>query len=169
MKRFLLTILISLTAFSAFAQEQEASVNERYFEAKIREFVYQLRLSDEQKAQFVPLYKRYNDEMRTTLGEPEKPAAPPATAEEAAAWEKKRIKNQQAALDIRLKYVDEFAAVLDPHQLLRLFHIEGQILQKQMDRKGGHGPGQGPGHGKGKPGHGPGQGKGPGKPDSRNQ
>ena len=162
MKRFLLSILISLTAFSAFAQEPEASVNERYFEAKIREFVYQLRLTDEQKAQFVPLYKRYNDEMRASLGEPERPTAPPATAEEAAAWEKKRIKNQQTALEIRLKYVDEFAAVLDPNQLLRLFHIEGQILQKQMNRKGEHGHG---------PGHHPGQGKGPGhgKPGPKNQ
>ncbi|MCR4566277.1 MAG: Spy/CpxP family protein refolding chaperone [Bacteroidales bacterium] len=167
MKRFLLTILISLTAFSAFAQEPEASVNERYFEAKIREFVYQLRLTDEQKAQFVPLYKRYNDEMRASLGEPERPDAPPATAEDAAAWEKKRIKNQQAALDIRLKYVDEFAAVLEPNQLLRLFRIEGQILQKQMNRKGkyGHGPCQGPGQGKG-PGH---NGKAPGKPSTNNQ
>lgn len=167
MKRLFIAILISLTAFSAFAQESDASVNERYFEAKIREFVYQLRLTDEQKAQFVPLYKRYNDEMRASLGEPERPAATPATAEEAAAWEKKRIKNQQAALEIRLKYVDEFAAVLEPNQLLRLFHIEGQILQKQMNRKGkhGHGPCQGPGQGKG-PGH---NGKAPGKPGPKNQ
>ena len=156
MKRFLLTILISLTAFSAFAQEPEASVNERYFEAKIREFVYQLRLTDEQKAQFVPLYKRYSDEMRATLGEPERPAAPPATAEEAAAWEKKRIKNQQAALEIRLKYVDEFATVLEPNQLHRLYQVESQILQKQMNRKGEHG--HGPGH----------NGKAPGKPGPRN-
>ena len=166
MKRFLLTILISLTAFSSFAQEPEASVNERYFEAKIREFVYQLRLTDEQKAQFVPLYKRYNDEMRATLGEPERPAAPPATAEEAAAWEKKRIKNQQAALEIRLKYVDEFSTVLEPNQLHRLYQVESQILQKQMNRKGEHG--HGPGQGKGKPGHHPGQGKVPGNPGSKN-
>ena len=148
MKRLFLSILISLSALTAFGQGQDASVNQRYFDAKIREFVYRLHLTDQQKEQFIPIYKRYNDEMRATVGEREKRTTPPATAEEAAALEKTRIERQQAAQAIRMKYVDEFATVLDPDQLSRLYQVESQIQRKLMSRKNGHGSGQGRGHGR---------------------
>ena len=123
-------------------------MNQRYFDAKIREFVYRLHLTDQQKEQFIPIYKRYIDEMRATVGEREKRTTPPATAEEAAALEKTRIERQQAAQAIRMKYVDEFATVLDPDQLSRLYQVESQIQRKLMSRKNGHGSGKGHGHGK---------------------
>ena len=139
MKRLFLSILISLSALTAFGQGQDASVNQRYFDAKIREFVYRLHLTDQQKEQFIPIYKRYNDEMRAAVGEREKRTTPPATAEEAATLEKTRIGRQQAAQAIRMKYVDEFATVLDPDQLSRLYQVESQIRRKLMSRKNGHG------------------------------
>lgn len=148
MKRLFLSILVAMMAFTAFCQEQEESVKQRFFDAKIREFVYRLELTDQQKEQFIPIYKRYNDEMKATVvGNREKRPTPPATAEEAAALEKSRIERQQAAQAIRMKYVDEFATVLNPGQLSRLFEVESQIQRKLMNRKSGHGPGQGRGHG----------------------
>lgn len=148
MKRLFLSILISLSALTAFGQGQEDSVNQRYFDAKIREFVYRLNLSDQQKEQFIPIYKRYNDEMRAAVGERENRTTPPATAEEAAALEKTRIERQQAAQAIRINYVDEFATVLDPDQLSRLYQVESQIQRKLMSRKNGHSSGQGRRHGR---------------------
>ena len=142
---FISALLVSLTAFG---QGQEDSVNQRYFDAKIREFVYRLNLSDQQKEQFIPIYKRYNDEMRAAVGERENRTTPPATAEEAAALEKTRIERQQAAQAIRMNYVDEFATVLDPDQLSRLYQVESQIQRKLMSRKNGHGSGQGRRHGR---------------------
>ena len=147
MKRFFLSILIFLSALTAFGQGQEASVSQRYFDAKIREFVYRLHLSEEQRTQFIPIYKSYNDEMRAAVGEREKRTTPPATAKEAAALEKARIERQQAAQAVRMKYVDIFATVLNPDQLNRLYQEESQIQRKLMRRKNGHGPGQGRGHG----------------------
>ena len=67
---------------------------------------------------------------------------------------KDRIASQQAAQAIRLKYVDEFAAVLAPEQLCRLYDVEGQIQHKLKARKNEGKPGQGPMPG-GRPGKGP--------------
>ena len=144
MKKILLSFLIGLSALTAFGQSQGGDVNQRYFDAKIREFVYRLNLTDQQRDAFIPIYKRYNDEMRAAVGEREKPDERPATAEEAAALAKARIERQQLAQSIRMKYVDEFAAVLDPDQLSRLYEVESQIQRKLMSRKNGNRPG--PGH-----------------------
>lgn len=147
MKHLFISIFVFLSALTAFGQGQEAAVNQRYFDAKIREFVYRLHLNDQQKEQFIPIYKRYNDEMRAAVGEHKKHSKPSATAEEAAALEKARIERQQAAQAIRMKYVDEFATVLQPDQLSRLYQVESQIQHKLMSRKSGRGSGHGRGHG----------------------
>ena len=160
MKRLLITLLAGLLGTFAFAQgpEQDAEMSQKFFEAKIREFVYRLELTDEQKAQFVPIYERYDEEVRAINEGKPGHMGKPATSEEAAAIVKARIENQKAKQDVRLKYVDEFAAVLDPGQLVRLYKVEGNIQQKLMNRNQGKGPGNGPGKG---------QGRGPGKHGQR--
>ena len=176
MKRFLIIpLLLIAAAFSGQAQENGDGVNEKFFEAKIREFVYQLELTDAQKAAFVPVYKKYDEEMKATMGKIERPGKKAETSEDAAARVKAQIERQQKAQSVRLKYVDEFATVLEPRQLMWLFRVETDIQNKLKARQGhpngqpGHfqgGPGQ-PGKGgqfQGKPGKGdwqghPGQGK----------
>ena len=140
MKRLLLAVLITLSALSAFGQAKDESVNQRFFDARIREFVYRLNLTDQQKEQFIPIYKRYNDEMRAAVGDRVKKQNRPETSEEAAAIAKTRIERQQKAQAVRLKYVDEFAKVLDPSQLSSLYDVESQIQKKLMDRKQGRRP-----------------------------
>ena len=129
-------------------------MSQRFFDAKIREFVYRLDIKDSQKADFVAVYQRYNDEVRATMGKKERPDKKPETAEAAAAAVKSRLENQNKAQDIRIKYVDEFAKVLTPEQLLRFYEVEAQIQHKLMDRKNGpkdgdrgpKGNGRTPGH-----------------------
>lgn len=135
MKKLILTLFIGLSAVTAFGQNQDEEVNQRFFEAKIREFVYRLQFTDEQRDAFIPIYKRYSDEMRAAMGEWKKPEGRPETSEEAAARAKARIERQQMAQSIRLKYIDEFAAVLAPEQVSRLYEVEGQINRKLMERK----------------------------------
>jgi len=135
MKRSLTTLLILFLSLASFAQETGENVSQRYFDAKIREFVYRLELSDRQKEQFIPIYKKYNEEMRESVGERPRRDVRPATAEEAAALEKARIERQQTAQSIRLKYVDTFATVLTPDQLGRLYQVESDIQKKLMGRK----------------------------------
>lgn len=143
MKRILISLLIGLSALTAFGQEKSEAVNKRYYDAKIREFVYHLNLTDQQKDAFIPIYKRYNEEMRVVVGERKKPESRPETSEEAAAVAKARIERQQQAQSVRMKYVDEFATVLNPDQLNRLYEVEGQIQQKLMNRRDGNHRGEG--------------------------
>ena len=139
MKRLLITLLITLLAFTAFGQDKAGGISERYLEAKIREIVFRLHLTDQQKDSFVPIYRRYSEEMRTVVGEPrERRREKQATTEDAVAATKARIERQQAAQAVRLKYVDEFATVLEPDQMNRLYETENQIQQKLLRRKNGH-------------------------------
>ena len=164
MKRyFLIPILMIASAFSLGAQDKNPeNIKEKFFDAKIREFVYQLELTDAQKADFVPLYKRYDDEVSAAIVKPQHSKdKKEMTSEDAATIVKARLANQQKTLTIREKYVDEFAKVLEPRQLMRLFNVENQIQNKLKSRQGhpgqGHGgpmPG-GPGPGQGGPGKGP--------------
>ena len=150
MKRLLISLLIGLSALTAFGQEKSEAVNQRYFEAKIRELVYHLNLTDQQKEAFIPIYRRYNDEMRAVVGERKKPESRPGTSEEAAAVTKARIDRQQQAQSIRMKYVDAFATVLKPDQLSRLYEVEGQIQRKLMNRKDGNRRGESRGSNEGR-------------------
>lgn len=161
MKRyFILPLLLLAAAFSGQAQEKGEGVNEKFFEAKIREFVYQLELTDAQKTAFVPVYKKYDEAMKAAVGKHERQGKP-ETKEAAAAIVKARIERQQKAQAVRLDYVDAFAEVLEPWQLLKLFKVESQIQGKLNTRQGGpngkFGPGR-PGQG-GRPGGNPGQGR----------
>ena len=93
MKRIIISLLIGLSALTAFGQEKSEAVNQRYFEAKIREFVHHLSLTDQQKEAFIPIYQRYNEEMRAVVGERKKPESRPGTSEEAAAVWKLRLED----------------------------------------------------------------------------
>ena len=162
MKRILIPILMMLAAATAFAQENKPEdLQQKFFDAKIREFVYQLELTDAQKAAFIPIYKRYDDELMAARGERQKPQ-PAQTSAEAAENLKANLRNQQKTIDIRLKYVDEFATVLEPMQLRRIFKVEQEMQHKLTNRQGQGGPGKG-GFGPGKGGFGPGKG-GPHQP-----
>ncbi|MGN0188519.1 MAG: Spy/CpxP family protein refolding chaperone [Candidatus Cryptobacteroides sp.] len=152
MKKIFLTILLCFSALAAFCQEKAEEVNQKYFDAKIREFVYRLELTDSQRDAFIPIYKQYSGEMRAAVGARQKDKERPATSEEAAARTKEHIERQQRAQAVRLKYVDEFAAVLKPGQLSRLYDVEDQIQRKLMNEKNKR---------KGKPGM-------PGMPGARN-
>ena len=157
MKRYLIPLFMLLASFSAFAQEQDADVKEKFKEARIREFVYRLELTDQQKEAFVPIYEQYSEEMREAMGRPgkkghgdkEKAEKKEMTSEAAAQILKERIARQQKAQEIRLKYIDEFATVLEPRQLMHLYETEDQIQRQLMNRKGGK---MEPGHERSAPG-----------------
>ncbi|MBR4735759.1 MAG: Spy/CpxP family protein refolding chaperone [Bacteroidales bacterium] len=135
MKKIFVTLLVGLSAISVFGQEKAEDMSQRFFDAKIREFVYRLDIKDEQKADFVAVYQRYSEDMRATMGNREKPAQKPSTAADAATVVKERLAAQNKAQEVRVKYVDEFAAVLTPEQLLRFYDVETQIQHQLMDRK----------------------------------
>lgn len=64
MKKSLILIAMLLVAFSAAAQDKkDQDPKERFFKAKVKEMVYHLDITDEQKPEFVKVYRAYTDEV----------------------------------------------------------------------------------------------------------
>ena len=133
MRQYIITLLLMQFTASASAQNTQ-KLNERYFQAKVRELTMRLDMSDSQKEKFVPIYRRYSEEMRATVGEYKKPAKP-LTNEERLALTKRKMERQQQAQSIRMKYVDEFATILSADQVSRFFEVENEIQRKLMQRR----------------------------------
>ncbi|MBR5102867.1 MAG: cell envelope integrity protein TolA, partial [Muribaculaceae bacterium] len=134
MKKILINILLVLVAITAMGQTHKAdTLNQRVFDAKVREMVYRLNISDEQKPKFIEIYRRYSTDMIAAWGEHKRPSRP-TTTEEAVDLQKRRLERQQRAQNIRMRYVDEFATVLNATQLNRFYDVENKIQQKLKER-----------------------------------
>ena len=176
-----------LVSFTMAAQNKgnREEMKEKFFQAKVKEMVYRLDITDEQKPEFVKVYKAYTEDMREAFGEGmpnrpmppkggmkkgEKPQANPAeakperkqlTMEEVVKIEKDKVARQQRVQAVKLQYIDEFAKVLDAKQLSRFFAVEAQMQNKLRAKQQGahHGKGMRPGNGQRpqgpRPGNGP--------------
>lgn len=155
MKKMILSALLFATVLSAAAQnEKNDSIYEKFLNAKVRELTYRLEITDEQKANFVNVYRKYNDEMRAAWGARHKKAPKAELAEkkdkskqlssaDVANAKRKQMERQQKAQNVQMKYLDEFAKVLDAKQLNKFYETEAKIQKKLMERRN---------HPKGKPG-----------------
>lgn len=135
MKQMMTILLMGLMVTTAAAQKQKGNeFNQKLFDAKVSELVYRLDMTDEQKAKFIPVYRRYNEEMRAAWGERKKPQKP-ITDEERLTLTKQKMERQQRVQAVRMKYVDEFSTVLTASQVSRFYDVESRIQKKLMDRK----------------------------------
>lgn len=144
MKQMIFSALLLFVSVSVFAQNaKNDSIQEKFFNAKVRELTYRLDITDTQKPKFVAAYRRYNDEMRAVWAERKgvKPVAgkkvqeKPWTSTDVANAQKRRMERQQKAQSVQMKYLDEFAKVLDAKQMSRFYEVEAKIQKKLMDRK----------------------------------
>ncbi len=132
MRQFIITILVMLTV-TASAQDS-VKINERYFQAKVSELALRLEMTDSQKSRFVPIYRRYSEEMRAVVVIKQRPSKP-LTDEERLELTKRKMQHQQQAQTIRLRYVDEFSTVLSAGQVSRFYEVESEIQKKLMQRR----------------------------------
>ena len=145
MRQVLITMLLFVAAMTVGAQnDKAAAINEKFFQAKVSEVAQRLEMTDEQRAKFEPVYRRYNNEMRALWGrQPKRHRSEdgqrePLTDEQKLQLTKHRMERQQQAQAIRLKYIDEFATVLTAQQVSRFYEVEGQIQKKLMNRRRHH-------------------------------
>lgn len=124
-------MLIGLT--SAAADSNNSSLNERLYNAKVRELVYRLHITADQQKKFVPIYRSYCEEMSALWAERKRPIKP-STSSDAAAIAKRKMEMQQRAQGIRMKYIDKLATVLNAEQVDRFFEVES-IIQKKLKEK----------------------------------
>lgn len=136
MKKMIIIFLLMPLALVAVSQESDnkTTLNERYYQAKVRELVYRLNITSQQQKKFEPIYRRYCEEM-TALWASRKQPIPPTSSSTAAAIEKRKMEMQQRAQGIRMKYIDEFATVLNAHQIEKFYEVESAIQQKLKERK----------------------------------
>lgn len=143
MKQMIISALLLFASVSVFAQNaKNDSIHEKFFNAKVRELTYRLDITDAQKSKFVAAYRRYNDEMRAVWApkgvKPEagkKVPEKPRTSADVANAQKRRMERQQQAQNVQMKYLDEFAKVLDAKQMSNFYEVEAKIQKKLMDRK----------------------------------
>lgn len=134
MRKTIIIALISILGLAATAQDNNGSLNERLFKAKLNELVYRLHISTEQQKKFEPIYRNYCNEMSALWTERKQPIQP-NTSSKAAAIEKRKMEMQQRAQGIRMKYIDKFATVLNPNQVERFYEVESLIQKKLKERK----------------------------------
>ena len=145
-----------LVAFTAYAQDKkDQDPKEKFFQARVKEMVYRLNITDEQKPEFVKIYRAYSEAMREAMGtmpkrdgmkkgerpkadaSQAKPERKKITKEEAVKMEKAKVERQMKAQEVKLQYIDEFAKVLE------------KLHSRQQGRpgmKGGRPNGQRPGN-----------------------
>lgn len=132
MRQFIITILVMLTV-TASAQDS-VKINERYFQAKVSELALRLEMTDSQKSRFIPIYRRYSEEMRAVVVIKQRPSKP-LTDKERLELTKRKMRRQQQAQTIRMRYVDEFSTVLSAGQVSRFYEVESEIQKKLMQRR----------------------------------
>ncbi len=125
-------VLISLTTLAG--EDKSSSLNERFYQAKLREMVYRLHITSEQQKKFEPMYRAYCEEMTALWNDRKKPIKP-NTSTDAAVMAKRKMEMQQRAQSIRIKYIDKFATVLNANQIERFYDVESAIQQKLRERK----------------------------------
>ena len=136
MKKIVFILLLAMVGLQATAQGQgnNSSLNERFYQAKLKEIVYRLHITDQQKKKFEPMYRSYCEEMRALWNERSRPIKP-STSTDAAEMAKRKMEMQQRAQGIRMKYIDKFATVLNVRQVDRFFEVESAIQQKLKERR----------------------------------
>ena len=80
---------------------------------------------------------QYNKDMIAALGTDKqaKNAKGAKTSEEVAVKLKQEMARQQRAQEIRMNYTDQFAKVLSPNQLQKLYKVENGIQKRLRERK----------------------------------
>lgn len=129
--RIIVIMVLGLIGLNAVAS---GTLNERFYQAKLRELVYRLHITADQQKRFEPLYRDYCEEMTALWAERKRPIRP-STSTDAAAMAKRKMEMQQRAQGIRMKYIDKFATVLNANQIDRFFDVESAIQKKLKERR----------------------------------
>ncbi|RYE23604.1 MAG: hypothetical protein EOP51_09980 [Sphingobacteriales bacterium] len=136
-------ILLQCAAIHAIAQEQPGRIRALKMDYVIRE----TKLSAEQVTKFKPLYTRYEDELkgiRKGFKQKYQEQNPAASPDMARRYVIDNLEYQQAELDLKKKYKDEFLKVLSAQQLAELYRAEQDfkkmLIQELNDRKNAPSP-----------------------------
>lgn len=119
-KILLITTIFMSSLFTATAQDdQAANDNNRQEKIKALYVAYitqQLSLTEAEAQKFWPLHAQFETDIKTV-----KPDLP-------------ELEKQQAVLNIKKKYQDNFNRILGPKRCERFFKMDGEFKRKLLDK-----------------------------------
>ena len=114
----------SIEARGGLDQEQR----DKLFTAKMKMMQEKLDLTDKQTEQLIPIYHDYLDELETIFKSRKyRRRFNPATTQEACNAITERLDINSRVIDLQKKYIVEFAKILKPDQLMKIYRVEAQI------------------------------------------
>lgn len=135
MKYYLIFLITLLMSFPMSAQNPDkADAQCRFFEAKTTEMCKRLRLTDEQKARFIPIYKAYDQDMRKAWVK----YCVKKDSKDDVQRTKMRLMRQKKLQEIRLSYIDKFGKVLTDKQVEKFYKVESDIQRQAKHRREVH-------------------------------
>ena len=139
-KNFIISAIILLAAgITAFAQPQgqknkkQMPSPEQRMEAIASHMAEKLLLSDDQSAQFIPVYKEYTAELQAINMQHKKHKMHDGsrrTDSQIDADIRDNFKKSQEILDLRVAYYDKFVKILNPRLVNEMYKIEKEQAQK---------------------------------------
>lgn len=118
MKKYLLILtILSGSVFMAFAQENQSENKQRDIEALYVAYVTkQLEFTPEEAQKFWPVHAQFTNELKSIKKDlPE-------------------LEKQQARLDIKKRYQENFNKIIGVNRCERFFRMEGEFRKKLLDR-----------------------------------
>jgi len=118
MKKIVLILSVLLSSFSiAFAQEgDDLTKQEKIRSLYVAYVTQQLQLTPDEAQKFWPVHTQFENELRTVK---------PDLSE---------LDKQQARLDIKKRYQDNFNKILGVNRSERFFRMDGEFKRKLIDR-----------------------------------
>ncbi len=113
-------------------EEQAALI----FNAKMKMMQEELKLTDEQTNQLIPLYRDYLRDLNKVFHSRKYGhRAKASTSDEAAKIIIDRLDVNERVIKLQKDYIVKFSKILNPDQTMRIFQVERQIQRKIRDEK----------------------------------
>lgn len=145
MKKYLLIILtLTLASFSSFADKKDrGKMMEDIMRFKIDYLAQEMELSEKEKADFAPIYKDYDAELRKTGSEAfkyerelkKKENATDADYQKLADLQKKSREDFDA---VNKKYEPKFEEILNAKQIYKMRKAEEKFFEKMKEMRKKH-------------------------------
>ena len=121
MKKYLLILTLLLGSFSAVKAQNDQPVDETKKQEKIKALYVayisqQLELNPEEAQKFWPVHTQFETELKGV-----KPDMP-------------ELEKQQAILNIKKRYQNNFNRILGPRRCERFFRMDGEFKHKLLER-----------------------------------
>ena len=132
----LLLLVVSLTAFSGVISAQDNKqrfTREQLAEAQAKHIAEEMEMGKAMAKRFVEAYCQFQREIWALGPRPKRPHAS-MTEEEIERVLKTRFSRSQKILDIRRKYYAVYSEFLTQRQILRVYELEKQMMDRLAKR-----------------------------------